>query len=247
MNPRQRRAILLLALAAAGLLGVFALVASYVSNVETKVGPTVDVLELTHAVKANEAISDDMVVDKPIPQRWAPAAALRDRSQLVGYVAASDLAKNSILQEGMIASPPQLGPDQREEAILVDASTGVAGQIDPGALVDVIADYPAGDTPNGKKDPNRSVVVVSGARVLNVGQPRLKGANGVQDAQQDPSQVVPVTFALTKQQELRVSYAQSFATDVRLALLRPGESLNRTLPETIYEGADPTTGLNGGQ
>ena len=35
---------------------------------------------------------------------------------------------------------------------------------------------------------------------------------------------MPVTFALTKQQELQVSYAQSFAQDVRLALIPPGEA-----------------------
>ncbi len=41
MNPRQRRAVLLLALAGAGLIGVFALVANYVSEIETEVGDKV--------------------------------------------------------------------------------------------------------------------------------------------------------------------------------------------------------------
>ena len=54
MNPRQRRAVLLLALAAAGLLGVFALVANYVSDVDTRVGPKVSVLVLTKDAKKNE-------------------------------------------------------------------------------------------------------------------------------------------------------------------------------------------------
>ena len=47
MNPRQRRAVLLLALAFAGLIGVFTLVANYVSGVDTQVGPKISVLELT--------------------------------------------------------------------------------------------------------------------------------------------------------------------------------------------------------
>ena len=69
MNPRQRRAVLLLALAVAGLLGVFALVANYVSEIETQVGDKIVVLELTKPVKANEAISDNLVVERRVPKR----------------------------------------------------------------------------------------------------------------------------------------------------------------------------------
>jgi pilus assembly protein CpaB len=232
--------VLLLALAAAGLLGVFALVANYVSDVDTQVGPKVSVLVLSKDAKKNEAISDDMMTEKLVPRRWAPKSAL-NRSQVIGLVAGSDLARNSILQEGMLVSPPQLAQNEREVAILVDASTGVAGKIEQDSRVDIIAAYPGEQ--NGSK-PNRSVVVVAGARVLAVGQPRLKSSGGVQDggSQADPTQVVPVTFALTKPQELQVSYAQSFAQDVRLALLPPGENATRTLDETIFKGGDPTTG-----
>jgi pilus assembly protein CpaB len=238
VNPRQRRAVLLLALAAAGLLGVFALVANYVSDVQTQVGSKVTVLELTREAKKNEAIDDNMIVAKEVPARWAPHAAL-DRTQIVGLVAGSDLAANSILQEGMLVPPPDLNEGEREVAILVDASTGVAGKIDNTRRVDIIAAFPADQD---RKLPNRSVVVVAGARVLAVGSPRLKGGNGAQEAQQDPSQVVPVTFALSKRQELRVAYAQSFASDVRLALVRPGDNADRTLDETIFKGQDPKKG-----
>jgi pilus assembly protein CpaB len=110
--------VLLLALAAAGMLGVFALVANYVSDVDTQVGPKVTVLELTRPAQKNNAITDDMVVDKQIPRRWAPRAALTDRSQLVGVVAGSDLARDSILQEGMLVTPPELHAGEREVAIL---------------------------------------------------------------------------------------------------------------------------------
>jgi pilus assembly protein CpaB len=242
MNPRQRRAVLLLALAFAGLIGVFALVANYVSDVNTQVGPKVTVFELRRTAPKNQAITDDMLVQKQVPRRWAPSARLTDITQVIGYVPSSDLAPHSILQEGMLVQPPDLGEGEREVAILVDASTGVAGKIEPGRLVDVIAAFP-GDQ-DGKR-PNRSIVVVSGAKVLAVGQPRIKGGNGAQEAQQDPSQVVPVTFALSKRQELRVSYAQSFASDVRLALVRPGDQLDRTLDETIFKGADPKKGESG--
>jgi len=245
MNPRQRRAVLLLALAVAGLLGVFALIVNYVSDVETQVGDKVVVLELAKPAKANEAITDDMVIEKTVPKRWAPGAALRDRTQLVGYVAAADIEAKSVLQEGMLVTPPEISEGEREVAILVDAATGVAGKISPGRQVDVIASYGAvpADPENGiKSEPARSIVIVPGAKVIAVGTPREKPANNAQEAQQAPGTVVPVTFALSKKQELRVAHAQVFAQDVRLALLRPGDRPERTLDETIFEGQDPKKG-----
>ena len=179
MNPRQRRAVLLLALAVAGLLGVFALIVNYVSDVETQVGDKVVVLELAKPAKANEAITDDMVTEKTVPKRWAPGAALRDRTQLVGYVAAADIEAKSVLQEGMLVTPPEISQGEREVAILVDAATGVAGKISPGRQVDVIASYGAvpADPENGiKSEPARSIVIVPGAKVIAVGTPREKPA-----------------------------------------------------------------------
>src|SRR4051794_20311788 len=177
MNPRQRRAVLLLTLAVAGLLGVFVLVANYVSDVETQVGDKIVVLELSQPAKANEAIDDDMVTERTIPKRWAPKEAIKDRAALTGYVAASDIPANSILQEGMLVTPPDIAAGEREVAILVDAATGVAGKIVPGREVDVIASYAAtaADTENGtKSEPARSIVIVPGAKVIAVGTPRQK-------------------------------------------------------------------------
>jgi pilus assembly protein CpaB len=248
MNPRQRRAVLLLGLAVAGLLGVFVLVANYVSEVETQVGDKTVVLELTKPAKANEAISDDMVTERTVPERWAPKEALRDRTRLVGVVAATDIQPGSVLQEGMLVTPPEISQGEREVAILVDAATGVAGKIEPGRQVDVIASYSAvaADPDNGiKPEPARSIVIVPGAKVIAVGTPRQKPAANAQDAQQDPGTVVPVTFALSKKQELRVAHAQVFASDVRLALLRPGDRPERTLDETIFKGEDPKAGDEG--
>jgi pilus assembly protein CpaB len=248
MNPRQRRAVLLLTIAVAGLIGVFALVANYVSDIETQVGDKIYVLELTKPAVANEAISDDMVTTRLVPRKWAPGAALRDRTQLIGVVAAADLQRNSILQEGMLTTPPEINQGEREVAILVDAATGVAGKIAPGYQVDVIASYGAEEGDEKAKikaKPNRSIVIVPGARIIAVGQPREKPATTADDAQADPGQVVPVTFALTKRQELKVAHAQVFAADVRLALLRRGDPTDRTLGETIWRGRDPKKGDEG--
>ena len=220
MNPRQRRGILLLTLSALGLLVVFFLVAGYVADVNEQVEPKVKVLALAKAVEKDKAITDDMVKTVELPRRWAPKTALRDRARLIGQVATSDAPQESILQEGMLGPPPELATGVREIAILVDAETGVAGKINPGAMVDIVATF-AGNDQTGRRA--ESEIVVPGARIIDVGQPELKGGRGIREQAADPEQVVPVTFALNPRQALIVTYAESFAEEVRLSLLRPGE------------------------
>jgi pilus assembly protein CpaB len=237
MNPRQRRGLLLLVLSGLGLLAVFVLVASYVADVRTEVDPKVKLLSLAKPVKAYESITDEDITEVTMPKRWAPPTALRNRGQLVGLVAGSDLTANSLLQKGMLISPPQLAPGQREVAILVDAETGVAGKIGPGSVVDVLGTF-AGNPDRGIKP--YSTVVVPAARIIDVGQEQLKGGRGVQPAESDPKSVVPVTFALTPKQQLEVTEAESHAEEVRLALRRPGDTTPLKQGERIY--ARPDTG-----
>ena len=236
MNPRQRRGILLLTLSALGLLGVFVLVAGYVSDVRAEVDPKVEVLELAKPAEKDKAITDDMVRTKELPRRWASKPALRDRARLIGQVALADIPAGSVLQEGMLGSPPELASGEREIAILVDAETGVAGKISPGSIVDIVATF-EGDSNTGVKA--ESNVVVPGARIIDVGQPELKGGNGVQEQQADPATVVPVTFALDPKEALTVTYAESFAAEVRLALLRPGEESELKKKERVYRRPTP--------
>jgi pilus assembly protein CpaB len=229
VNPRQRRGLLLIAIAALGLVVVFVLIAGYVNDVRKEVDPKVRLLALAKPVEAYQAITDDMVKTVEMPARWAPPSALRDPGQLVGTVAAAPLSPNSLLQKDMLVAPPQLAPGQRELAILVDAETGVAGKIGPDSVVDIVATYPGSQ----RKSPE-SRVVVQNARIIEVGTPRVKGGNGVREQSADPSQVVPVTFALTPEQVLVVSYAESNATEVRLALQRAGDETVLTKRQESY-------------
>jgi pilus assembly protein CpaB len=235
MNPRQRRGLLLLVLSGLGLLAVFVLVASYVSDVRTEVDPKIKLLALQKPVKAYQSIPDDAVTEITMPRRWAPRTALRDRGQLVGFVAGTDLQRDSLLQKDMLIAPPDLGPGQREVAILVDAETGVAGKIGPDSVVDIVGTF-AGDTERGISP--RSTVVVPAARIIDVGQTQLKGGRGVQQAEADPQEVVPVTFALTPKQQLAVTHAESFAQEVRLALRRPGDIAPLKKDEKLYTRPD---------
>ena len=218
-----------MAISGLGLIAVFVLIAGYVADVRAEVDPKVTLLALAKPVEPYQAITDDMVKQVEMPRRWAPPSALRDAGQLVGVVAATRLSKDSLLQEDMLVAPPQLAPGERELAILVDAETGVAGKIGPGSVVDIVATYPGTD----RKAPE-SRVVVPNARIVEVGTPRVQGGRGVREQDADPSQVVPVTFALTPEQVLVVSYAESNASEVRLALLRPGDESSLEGRERAY-------------
>src|SRR5215213_4416230 len=121
VNPRQRRGLLLIAIAALGLVVVFVLVAGYVADVRKEVDPKVGLLALAKPVAAHQAITDEMVKTVEMPERWAPPSGMRDPGELVGLVAATDLEPNTLLQNDMLIAPPQLAPGQRELAILVDA------------------------------------------------------------------------------------------------------------------------------
>jgi pilus assembly protein CpaB len=235
MNPRQRRGLLLLVLSGLGLLAVFVLVATYVADVRTEVDPKITLLSLKKPLTAFESVPDDAVDEITMPKRWAPKTALRNRAQLVGLVAGSDLPADSLLQKGMLIAPPELSPGQREVAILVDAETGVAGKIGPGSVVDIVGTF-QGDPDRGIKP--KSTVVVPAARIIDVGQAQLKGGRGVQQAEADPKEVVPVTFALTPKQQLEVTEAESFADEVRLALRRPGDLAPLKQSERTYSRPD---------
>ena len=229
MNPRQRRGRLVLALGVLTCLIAFVVTARYVADVREEVDPKVRVVALGKDVRANEPLDSAELRMVEIPEHWVPRTAMRDRSALAGLVAAADYPAGSIVQQGMAQGPPELAPGQREIAILVDAETGVAGKVDPGSTVDIVATF-AADEQRGR--PARSRVLVPGARVLDIGQPREQ-AQG-EDGTVDPSAVVPVTFALNVRQSLALTYAESFAEEVRLALVRPGEQSEIPLDEREY-------------
>ena len=101
---------------------------------------------------------------------------------------------------------------------MIDAETGVAGKITPGARVNIFATF-AGrrDT-----DPDVSKIIVAGAQVLDVG--KITASTRPRTPSGSPSQGVPITFALDTEDAQRVAYAESFAEHVRLALVAPGDT-----------------------
>jgi pilus assembly protein CpaB len=213
MNPRQRRGAILLILATVGAIVVFVSVVGYVGSVRAEVRDKISVLQLTRPVSAYQPVDESAVRRVELTANGMPRdTLLTDLQDLTGKVAATDVPQGALLEKGMFVNAPTLQPGQREIAILIDAETGVAGKVQPGMLVDIYASF---QQQNGAVQKSCSMRVISKARVINVGQ--LKRESGQNP--NDTTQVVPITFALSAQESLNLTYAESFAAKVRLALI----------------------------
>lgn len=207
MNPRQRQGLLLVMLAAAGLLGVFLLIANYVSSVSKQVGPKTQILVLIRPLPAYQAVTAADLGLITVPQKWAPSNALTAPDQAIGLISTSPMLAGTDLEQGLLTQEPLLTPGNLEMAITIDAESGVAGQITQGSLVDVIAVYgSSGGTGKGV-----AKIVVPYVRVLGVPP---AGANGSG----------PIALSVTPQQSLQISLAEATASKLLLALVAPGSS-----------------------
>ena len=230
MNPRQRRGALLLVLTAVGAIVVFLAVVAFVGKVGAEVGPMTTTWEFSRDVTAYEPVEATMLREVQMPARWLPKTAIRSRSEVTGLVAATDVPAGSVLQKGMLVPRPGVQPGYREVAIVVDAETGVAGKVKPGNHVDIIATTAASDTA-----PQKSEIWVSNALVLEVGLPAdvsSSSANGSFAT----TKGVPVTFALTSADALRLAYVESFSVKLRLALRGDGDDQSVPDAQRTYEG-----------
>ncbi|WP_282696942.1 Flp pilus assembly protein CpaB [Streptomyces sp. CC208A] len=216
MNSRQRRGVILLLLSVLCALGAFAGVLAVISDVNAKVGPETTAYRVKDKVEPYTPLRASDFEKISMPKRWLPETAVTDLARIEGKIAVTRLAAGSLLQSDMIVQRPALEPGEQEIAIMIDAATGVAGKINPGATVNIYATF----TGEKKGEPSQSRLLVAGARVIDVG--RLTSINAPAGSRANrATEAVPITFALSAQDTQRVAYAESFAEHVRLALVAP--------------------------
>ncbi|CAM5563712.1 Flp pilus assembly protein CpaB [Streptomyces avidinii] len=215
MNSRQRRGVILLLLSVLCALAAFGGVLVVIGDVNSKVGAEVVAYRVKGDIPPYSPLAETQFEQVRVPERWLSETAVTDLGQLKDKIALTALKKGSLLQSDMFVDRPKLQPGEQEIAIMIDASTGVAGKITPGAKVNILGTF------KGKKptDPDVSVVMVANARVINVG--KLAALDKDSD-KKGPAEAVPITFALSTKDTQRVAYAESFAEHVRLALVAPG-------------------------
>ncbi|MFF3270066.1 Flp pilus assembly protein CpaB [Streptomyces chrestomyceticus] len=234
MNSRQRRGVILLLLSVLCALGAFVGVLSVIRDVESKVGPERTAYRLKADVAAYQALDPGQFEKVEIPERWLPSTAVTDLTRVRGKIAVTPLHKGSLLQDDMAVDRPALKPGQQEIAIMIDAATGVAGKINPGARVNIYATF------EGKRSQDRPVskVIVANAQVIDRGKLTPLESKDPGDTRSSSTRratdAVPITFALRTQDAQRVAYAESFATHVRLALVAPGTEADIPPAERTY-------------
>ncbi|MGW4547830.1 Flp pilus assembly protein CpaB [Streptomyces violaceorubidus] len=230
MNSRQRRGIILLVLSVLCALGAFAGVLSVVDDVKSKVGPEVTAYRLKSDIEPYTELGAAQFEKIEMPERWLSDNAVTDLSQVRGKIAVTTLRAGSLLQTDMIVDTPALRPGQQEVAIMIDAATGVAGKITPGSTVNVYATFEGAR----EGDPDQSKIIVTGAKVIDVGE--LTSLEPDEDSRErEPTDAVPITFALSTIDAQRITYAESFARRVRLALVAPGGDTTVPDKDRTYE------------
>ena len=175
MTPRQRRGVLLLFVAGIGAILVFSLISGYVSDVRKDVEPKTGVLVLTRAVPELQPIPPDAVALKSVPEKWVGRQALRDPSQIGSLVPNEPLPAGVELQQGMLVEPPALEKGQQLISILINADTGVAGNLRPGDMVDVLATFQPDDQ---TRSPASARTIIRRARIVTIGLPRAAARPG---------------------------------------------------------------------
>lgn len=229
MNSRQRRGVILLVLSALCALAAFAGVLSVIRDVNSKVGPEVTAYRLKRDIEPYKELTASQFEAISMPERWLSETAITDLGQIRGKIAVTQLDKGSLLQSDMIVKRPELDPGQQEIAILIDASTGVAGKINPGSRVNIYATFEEKDSDSGK---DTSKLMVADARVIDVGKlTPLEPNQSSSDRRRTATEAVPITFALDTADAQRVAFAESFAEHVRLALVAGGGEATVVQPD----------------
>jgi pilus assembly protein CpaB len=137
---RRRRAAALLGLAL--LLGVLAAsdVAGREAALRRQLGPTVRVVVVRAPLRAGERISRAALAVREVPERYAPAGALREPEAAVGRRAAVAIAPGTDLEDALLAVPragaEPPGPVlRRGERALELVAVGAADAVVAGARV----------------------------------------------------------------------------------------------------------------
>jgi len=214
LNPRQRRGLVLLAVAAIGAVGSFTSLRAYVADVRSAVGPLAPVLQLSRDVAVNRPVEAADTTVVRVPRRWLPDTAVADVSEIQGLVAAAPLRAGSYLQSDMVGPPPQLLPGQRSVLLAVPPDS-IAGEVRAGDRIDVLAALDKQRTGAGVSG---SRIVVNAALVLGV--VRVATGAGAADGDDSASQV-RLTLALSAAESQALNWAQSVATKLSVSLVGP--------------------------
>lgn len=231
MNPRKRRGLLLMLVAAIVAAVTFVILTSYTANVNSRVGSRVTVYEASRPIDAYEPLGANNLKAVEVPERWASKTTILTMSQLQGRRVGFPISAGTTVSSDMLVPPSDLSSTEREIAINVDPVTGVAGRVRPGDKVDIYAVF--GSVAGLPKEVK---VLVRGVRVVTIAGKQTVTEQTTQGA--TAKEVVPVTLALEPEDALAVTYASAFADQVRLVALPNDRGVNRKNEKDTYDATE---------
>jgi pilus assembly protein CpaB len=218
MNTRRTTLLIAIILA----LGTGWLTFSYVSSLRTAGGQPHQVLIATADIPARVRITETMFRSETRPATALQPDAISDPTKALGSLAlvtipaGSQLTASQIGTDAALALPVRLQPGMRAVTIPIDQVKGVAGLVQPGDRVDVIAIPPKnGDTPP------KAATILRGIRVLAVGN-SLEGPSATPSPQEQGSSTV--TLEVNPKQANLLAWADADSS-LRLALRSPKEPI----------------------
>ena len=196
--------------------------------------PMKHIFVASHDVPARALLSAGFLTEATRPADQVDADAITDRHQIIGKYslitipAGSAFTASKIGDAGANALPARLPNGMRAVSISIDRVKGVAGLIQPGDRVDVVAVPPRVGT-----EVPRASAILRGALVLAMG-------NDVETTSATPSpdsqnNLTTVTLALTPQQ-VNLLASADLNTTLRLALRPPKEPIRAYPPEPLHLG-----------
>lgn len=153
----SRRTLITIAAVAVGAIAVF-LIYGYVGSVKDEAFADAERVKVyvvqstvVRGTYGEEAESQKLIVESEIPKKFFPENAIRTFDDIAGKVAIGDLAVNQIVTNDMFAEPGLVqssfadrlekinDEDQVAVTIAVDQVRGVAGVLQPGDYVNIMA------------------------------------------------------------------------------------------------------------
>ena len=227
MNTRRTTLLIAIILA----VGTGWLTLTYLSALKPANNAQRAVLVATQEIPARSRITAEMVAKQMRPAQGVEPDAMADPAQAVGSLALITIPNGGQITSSKIgtnvaaALPVRLEPGMRAVSIPVDRVKDVAGLVQPGDRVDVIAIPPSKNT----GPPPKAVTIFRAIRVLAVGN-ALENPSATPSPQEE--QAATVTLEVTPRQADLLAWADSNAT-LRLALRSPREPTRTEVAETL--------------
>lgn len=239
MSTSLNRRTMLLVVAAILALGTGLLLFNYLASVNrsAQTAPPREVLVAANAIPARTHITGELLRVEQRPANMVEPDALAAPQNAIGSIALIDIPAGATITTSKIARgnanamPMELHPGMRAVAIPIDRVKGVAGLVQAGDRVDVIAIPPR--APRGAP---QAYTILRNIRVLAVGArtemtqatPGPDEAAGAQTA----------TLEVTPQQADTLA-AADLNTTLRLALRSPNEPANSVATEPLVYPSEP--------